>query len=95
MLVQHASTTCLSLSSHSVQWRLLSGPGRPPVREYHLSLLIQSGLLMRQLADTTAFWFSIPNVGIVIKSLVQVRDTMEMQGSLGRACTYPLVKVCP
>lgn len=43
------------------------------MREYHLSLLIQAGLLVRQLADTTAFWFAIPNVGLLVKSLVQVR----------------------
>ncbi|GAQ90379.1 hypothetical protein KFL_006330060 [Klebsormidium nitens] len=68
--------------SHALLWRLLSGPGRPPVREYHVSLLLQAGLLVRQLADSTAFWFAIPNVGLLVKSVVQGRK--ELIGYLSR-----------
>ncbi|CAM6118193.1 unnamed protein product [Calypogeia fissa] len=34
-----------------------------------VSLLINAGLLVRQIADETTYWFGIPNVGSLLKSL--------------------------
>lgn len=59
---------------------LASGGGK--VEDNHISLLIQGGLLVRQLTDGTAYWFSMPNVGSILKSLVQGRK--EVLGLLSR-----------
>lgn len=50
---------------------LLSEAGS--VQENHISLLIKAGLLVRQLADATSYWFAIPNVGFLLKGLTQGR----------------------
>ncbi|KAJ7525739.1 hypothetical protein O6H91_17G063900 [Diphasiastrum complanatum] len=60
--------------THSELVMLLSKGG--PVADKHISLLINAGLLVRQLADETTYWFSIPNVGPILKSLTQGRKEL-------------------
>ncbi|KAL6271417.1 hypothetical protein ACE6H2_028328 [Prunus campanulata] len=43
------------------------------VKDEHISLLINSGLLTRQLIDSNIYWFAIPNIGSVLKGLSQGR----------------------
>eukprot|EP00246_Nothoceros_aenigmaticus_P017964 TRINITY_DN9162_c0_g1_i2.p1 TRINITY_DN9162_c0_g1~~TRINITY_DN9162_c0_g1_i2.p1 ORF type:complete len:148 (-),score=21.04 TRINITY_DN9162_c0_g1_i2:74-517(-) len=45
-------------------------------KDNHISLLINAGLLVRQLADDTSYWFSIPNVGYVLKNLTEGRKEL-------------------
>lgn len=53
---------------------LLSNAGC--VQENHISLLIKAGLLVRQLADATSYWFAIPNVGYLLKFITQGRKEL-------------------
>ncbi|XP_058094577.1 uncharacterized protein LOC131240394 isoform X3 [Magnolia sinica] len=41
------------------------------VKDDHISLLINAGLLTRQLIDSNMYWFAIPNIGFVLKGLSQ------------------------
>ncbi|CAL5357330.1 unnamed protein product [Camellia sinensis] len=41
------------------------------VKDQHISLLINAGLLTRQLIDPNIYWFAIPNIGSVLKGLSQ------------------------
>lgn len=43
------------------------------VKDSHISLLMNAGLLTRQLVDSTAYWLAIPNVGFLLKSLTSGR----------------------
>eukprot|EP00249_Psilotum_nudum_P012620 c23887_g1_i6 orf=313-885(+) len=54
---------------------LLSQSGES-VKDKHVSLLINGGLLVRKLADPTSYWFSIPNVGSLLKYLTQGRKEL-------------------
>nr|GMD69052.1 serine/threonine-protein kinase 19 isoform X3 [Ipomoea batatas] len=56
------------------QCSLLSLGGK--VKEEHVSLLINAGLLTRQLIDPNMYWFAIPNVGPVLKGLSQGRKEL-------------------
>ncbi|EYU46443.1 hypothetical protein ABFS82_04G042300 [Erythranthe guttata] len=56
---------------HQELFSLLSWGGK--VREEHISQLINAGLLIRQLIDQNMYWFSIPNIGSVLKGLSQGR----------------------
>lgn len=56
---------------HQELHTLLSLGGK--VMEGHISLLINAGLLTRQLIDPNMYWFVIPNVGSVLKGLSQGR----------------------
>ncbi|KAL2323423.1 hypothetical protein Fmac_027802 [Flemingia macrophylla] len=51
---------------------LLSLGGK--VKDNHISLLINAGLLTRQLIDPNKYWFAIPNIGALLKGLVQGRN---------------------
>ncbi|KAM3267618.1 serine/threonine-protein kinase 19 isoform X1 [Capsicum chacoense] len=53
---------------------LLSLGGK--VKEEHISLLINAGLLTRQLIDPNMYWFAIPNIGSVLKGLSQGRKEL-------------------
>ncbi|KAJ8552983.1 hypothetical protein K7X08_020376 [Anisodus acutangulus] len=53
---------------------LLSLGGK--VKEEHISLLINAGLLTRQLIDPNMYWFAIPNIGSVLKGLTQGRKEL-------------------
>uniref|UniRef100_A0A1D1XG83 Serine/threonine-protein kinase 19 n=1 Tax=Anthurium amnicola TaxID=1678845 RepID=A0A1D1XG83_9ARAE len=53
---------------------LLSFGGK--VKEEHISLLINAGLLTRQLIDPNMYWFSIPSIGPVLKGLSQGRKEL-------------------
>ncbi|KAL3517709.1 hypothetical protein ACH5RR_020298 [Cinchona calisaya] len=46
------------------------------VKEEHISLLINAGLLTRQLIDPNMYWFAIPNIGSVLKGLSQGRKQL-------------------
>ncbi|XP_019235116.1 PREDICTED: serine/threonine-protein kinase 19 isoform X2 [Nicotiana attenuata] len=53
---------------------LLSLGGK--VKEEHISLLINAGLLTRQLIDPNMYWFAIPNIGSVLKGVSQGRKEL-------------------
>ncbi|KAL8547963.1 hypothetical protein ACS0TY_007307 [Phlomoides rotata] len=59
---------------HQELWSLLSLGGK--VKEEHISQLITAGLLIRQLIDPNMYWFSIPNIGSVLKGLSQGRKEL-------------------
>lgn len=46
------------------------------VRDEHISLLINAGLLTRQLIDSNTYWFAIPNIGSMLKGLSQGRKEL-------------------
>lgn len=56
---------------HQELWTLLSPGGK--VKDEHISLLINAGLLTRQLIDPSMYWFTIPNIGSILKGLSQGR----------------------
>ncbi|CAI0434464.1 unnamed protein product [Linum tenue] len=53
---------------------LLSNGGK--VKDEHISLLINGGLLTRQLIDPNMYWFAIPNIGSILKGLSQGRKEL-------------------
>jgi serine/threonine-protein kinase 19 len=57
--------------THSKLLELLSEGG--DVEDRHISLLMNAGLLTRQLVDSTAYWLAIPNAGFLLKSLASGR----------------------
>ncbi|XP_047982680.1 serine/threonine-protein kinase 19 homolog isoform X1 [Salvia hispanica] len=59
---------------HQELWSFLSLGGK--VKEDHISHLISAGLLIRQLIDQNMYWFSIPNIGSVLKGLSQGRKEL-------------------
>ncbi|ESR57059.1 hypothetical protein CICLE_v10021655mg [Citrus x clementina] len=56
---------------HEELCSLLSIVGK--VKDEHISLLINAGILTRQLIDPDMYWFAIPNIGSVLKGLSQGR----------------------
>ncbi|KAM3399422.1 hypothetical protein ACQJBY_004672 [Aegilops geniculata] len=42
-------------------------------RDKHITLLMNAGLLTRQLIDPNMYWFSIPSIGPILKGLTQGR----------------------
>ncbi|CAK9140609.1 unnamed protein product [Ilex paraguariensis] len=46
------------------------------VKDEHISLLINSGLLTRQLIDSNMYWFALPNIGLILKGLSQGRKEL-------------------
>ncbi|OAY34611.1 serine/threonine-protein kinase 19 [Manihot esculenta] len=59
---------------HQELCSLLSNGGK--VKDDHISLLINAGLLTRQLIDPNVFWFAVPNIGSVLKGLSQGRKEL-------------------
>uniref|UniRef100_A0A5B7BJP5 Putative serine/threonine-protein kinase 19 isoform X1 n=1 Tax=Davidia involucrata TaxID=16924 RepID=A0A5B7BJP5_DAVIN len=59
---------------HQELCSLLSSGGK--VEDEHISLLINAGLLTRQLIDPNMYWFAIPNIGSVLKGLSQGRKEL-------------------
>nr|KJB42290.1 hypothetical protein B456_007G147500 [Gossypium raimondii]KJB42292.1 hypothetical protein B456_007G147500 [Gossypium raimondii]KJB42294.1 hypothetical protein B456_007G147500 [Gossypium raimondii]KJB42295.1 hypothetical protein B456_007G147500 [Gossypium raimondii] len=59
---------------HEELYALLSLGGQ--VKDGHISLLINAGLLTRQLIDPNMYWFAIPNIGSVLKGLYQGRKEL-------------------
>ncbi|XP_006298241.2 serine/threonine-protein kinase 19 isoform X1 [Capsella rubella] len=53
---------------------LLSLGGK--VKDAHISLLINAGLLARQLIDPDMYWFTIPSIGKLWKGLLQGRNEL-------------------
>ncbi|PKI41133.1 hypothetical protein CRG98_038661 [Punica granatum] len=66
--------------SHEELCSLLSLGGK--VKDQHVSLLINGGVLIRQLIDPDMYWFAIPSIGSVLKGLSQGRK--ELLGLLSR-----------
>ncbi|XP_004495088.1 uncharacterized protein [Cicer arietinum] len=56
---------------HQELCSLLSLGGK--VKDSHISLLINAGILTRQLIDPNMYWIAIPNIGSLLKGLVQGR----------------------
>ncbi|CAI8602818.1 unnamed protein product [Vicia faba] len=54
---------------HQELCSLLSLGGK--VKDSHISLLINAGVLTRQLIDPSMYWIAIPNIGSLLKGLVQ------------------------
>lgn len=46
------------------------------VTDEDISILINAGLLTRQLIDSNMYWFAIPNIGSVLKGLSQGRKEL-------------------
>lgn len=46
------------------------------MKDEHISLLINAGVLTRQLIDPDMYWFAIPNVGSILKGLSQGRKEL-------------------
>ncbi|XP_022641280.1 serine/threonine-protein kinase 19 isoform X10 [Vigna radiata var. radiata] len=59
------------LDDYLNQCSLLSLGGK--VKDSHISVLINAGVLTRQLIDPNMYWFSIPNIGSHLKGIVQGR----------------------
>ncbi|XAR58648.1 Non-specific serine/threonine protein kinase [Bertholletia excelsa] len=59
---------------HEELHSLLSLGGK--VNDQHISLLINAGLLTRQLIDPNIYWFAIPNIGPILKGLSQGRKEL-------------------
>ncbi|XP_021982231.1 serine/threonine-protein kinase 19 isoform X3 [Helianthus annuus] len=59
---------------HQELLSLLSLGGK--VKDEDISLLINAGLLTRQLIDSEMYWFAIPNIGSVLKGLTQGRKEL-------------------
>ncbi|KAI3968578.1 hypothetical protein MKW92_033108 [Papaver armeniacum] len=60
--------------SHQELCLLLALGGK--VKDAHITVLINAGLLTRQLVDSNMYWFAIPNIGSVLKSLLQGRKEL-------------------
>ncbi|KAJ0254143.1 Serine/Threonine-kinase [Hirschfeldia incana] len=60
--------------SHDELGTLLSLGGK--VEDAHITLLINAGLLTRQLIDPNMYWFSIPSIGKLCKALLQGRKEL-------------------
>ncbi|XP_010265056.2 PREDICTED: uncharacterized protein LOC104602898 isoform X1 [Nelumbo nucifera] len=68
---EHVIPTQLDPSiGHQELCSLLSFGGS--LKDEHISLLINAGLLTRQLIDPNMYWFAIPNIGFILKGLSQV-----------------------
>ncbi|KAM0050895.1 putative non-specific serine/threonine protein kinase [Helianthus debilis subsp. tardiflorus] len=59
---------------HQELFSLLSLGGK--VKDEDISLLINAGLLTRQLIESEMYWFAIPNIGSVLKGLTQGRKEL-------------------
>ncbi|KAI7742690.1 hypothetical protein M8C21_029858, partial [Ambrosia artemisiifolia] len=59
---------------HQELLSLLSVGGK--VKDEDISLLINAGLLTRQLIDSEMYWFAIPNIGSVLKGITQGRKEL-------------------
>ncbi|CAN6479468.1 unnamed protein product [Victoria cruziana] len=68
-----ASNLDVSIGHHELCILLSSGGN---VKDDHISLLINAGLVTRQLADSDMYWFSIPNIGSSLKGLSQGRKEL-------------------
>lgn len=71
--VDHVLPSTSAAGISQAELARLLGRGGLAVGEHHISALIHASFLVRQLADQAAYWFSIPNVGRALKSLVQAR----------------------
>ncbi|KAG0472899.1 hypothetical protein HPP92_014756 [Vanilla planifolia] len=71
----HVLRSKLDLSiSHQELCTLLSAGGE--IKDEDVTLLINAGLLTRQMIDPNMYWFAIPNIGSVLKGLSQGRKEL-------------------
>ncbi|MED6121240.1 hypothetical protein PIB30_028068 [Stylosanthes scabra] len=59
---------------HEELCSLLSLGGK--VKDSHISILINAGVIIRQLIDPNMYWFAIPNIGTILKGLAQGRNEL-------------------
>ncbi|MED6108004.1 hypothetical protein PIB30_019408 [Stylosanthes scabra] len=59
---------------HEELCSLLSLGGK--VKDSHISILINAGVIIRQLIDPNMYWFAIPNIGTLLKGLAQGRNEL-------------------
>ncbi|MED6108005.1 hypothetical protein PIB30_019408 [Stylosanthes scabra] len=62
------------LDDYIKQCSLLSLGGK--VKDSHISILINAGVIIRQLIDPNMYWFAIPNIGTLLKGLAQGRNEL-------------------
>eukprot|EP00899_Mesostigma_viride_P006834 jgi/Mesvir1/16151/Mv08422-RA.1 len=65
--------TDVSISEDELARLLTHAQGDAPVSRDGVLMLLRHGLLVRQLAGTGLYWFGIPNIGQVLKSIIQGR----------------------
>ncbi|XP_019105347.1 uncharacterized protein LOC104894724 isoform X5 [Beta vulgaris subsp. vulgaris] len=62
------------LEDYIHQCSLLSAGGK--VKDEQISLLVNAGILTRQLIDPNIYWFAIPNIGSILKGISQGRKEL-------------------
>ncbi|XP_021768809.1 serine/threonine-protein kinase 19-like isoform X1 [Chenopodium quinoa] len=68
----HVITSKLEPSiSHQELCSLLSAGGK--MKDEYVSLLVNAGIITRQLIDPNVYWFAIPNIGSILKGISQGR----------------------
>ncbi|XP_048137516.1 uncharacterized protein LOC115757451 isoform X3 [Rhodamnia argentea] len=77
--------------SHQDLCSLLSLGGK--VKDNQISVLINGGVIIRQLIDPSMYWFAIPNVGSMLKGLSQAKDS-ESYMSQQKSCDNVSVSSC-
>ncbi|XP_048493578.1 uncharacterized protein LOC104894724 isoform X4 [Beta vulgaris subsp. vulgaris] len=60
--------------AHEELCSLLSAGGK--VKDEQISLLVNAGILTRQLIDPNIYWFAIPNIGSILKGISQGRKEL-------------------
>lgn len=60
--------------AHQELCSLLSAGGK--VKDEHISLLVNAGIITRQLIDPNMYWFAIPNIGSILKGISQGRKEL-------------------
>ncbi|CAO2826603.1 unnamed protein product [Amaranthus hypochondriacus] len=60
--------------AHQELCSLLAAGGK--VKEEHISLLVNAGIITRQLIDPNMYWFAIPNVGPILKGISKGRKEL-------------------
>uniref|UniRef100_A0A803LF98 Serine/threonine-protein kinase 19 n=1 Tax=Chenopodium quinoa TaxID=63459 RepID=A0A803LF98_CHEQI len=71
----HVITSKLEPSiSHQELYSLLSAGGK--MKDEYISLLVNAGIITRQLIDPNVYWFAIPNIGSILKGISQGRKEL-------------------
>ncbi|KNA21234.1 hypothetical protein SOVF_045100 [Spinacia oleracea] len=60
--------------AHQELCSLLSAGGK--LKDDHISLLVNAGMITRQLVDPNMYWFAIPNIGSILKGISQGRKEL-------------------
>ncbi|XP_021770155.1 serine/threonine-protein kinase 19-like isoform X2 [Chenopodium quinoa] len=62
------------LEDYIQQYSLLSAGGK--MKDEYISLLVNAGIITRQLIDPNVYWFAIPNIGSILKGISQGRKEL-------------------